>query len=106
MLGLGLCPKLHHPRVERGYSLKFFQRQQLQASTDRPFWNWGLRGSQGFSHNQCSLGSVLRSEGSIHSLLQGPDSPSLLFVFSAPHSPSGLGLLFTPCQTSLIVGPR
>jgi len=35
ILGSGQCPKLHHPRVESGYSLKFFQRQQLQTGTDR-----------------------------------------------------------------------
>lgn len=61
-------------RVQSGFSLKLFQRQQLHEF-------------QGFSNNPCSLGSVLRSEGSIHSLLQGPESPTLLLNSSFPHIP-------------------
>lgn len=72
MLQTALCPL--PSRVQSGFSLKLFQRQQLHEF-------------QGFSNNPCSLGSVLRSEGSTHSLLQGPESPTLLLNSSFPHIP-------------------
>lgn len=68
------APRPLPPRVQSGFSPKLFQRQQLHEF-------------QGFSNNPCSLGSVLRSEGSTYSLLQGPESPTLLLSSSVPHTP-------------------